>query len=169
MDYIASLGPGGVEGCFLCKLIQDAGEDEKNHVLWRSPQTVVLLNLFPYTSGHVLIAPTLHVGQPEDLPDATLLELMQRARDAKRVLEAALAAQGFNIGMNLGRCAGAGLPDHLHLHVVPRWSGDTNFMPVLGDVKVIPQSLDEVQRLFLAKAAELKLGPGGYSTSSERR
>ena len=105
----------------------------------------------------MLVAPLAHVGRLEDLPDAVLLESLQRTRDAQRVLQASLGAQGFNIGLNLGRCAGAGLPDHLHLHVVPRWSGDVNFMAVLGDVKVIPEALATVRRLFLAKAAELGL------------
>ncbi len=157
MEYIAGLGPHADGGCFLCQVITKPEEDEQHGVLWRSAQTLTLLNLFPYNSGHVLIAPLAHRAQPEDLSDDELLALMQRTRDVKRVLEAALNAQGFNIGINLGRCAGAGLPDHLHVHVVPRWSGDVNFMAVLGDVKVIPQSLAEVRRLFLAKAAALGL------------
>ncbi len=160
MEYIVGLGPGADSGCFLCQVVEKPAEDERNYVLWRSARTIVLLNLFPYSSGHVLVAPTGHLAEPEDLADDLMLELMQRMRDAKRVLQAALAAQGFNIGLNLGRCAGAGLPGHLHVHVVPRWSGDVNFMAVLGDVKVMPQSLPEVRRLFLAKAAELGL-PGG--------
>lgn len=159
MDYIHGLGTGDEDGCFLCDALQHPQHDELNNVLWRGPQTLVMLNRFPYTSGHVLIAPTAHVAELEDLPDDVLLELMQRTRDAKRVLQAALAAQGFNIGMNLERCAGAGLPEHLHVHVVPRWRGDTNFMPVLADVKVIPQSLAEVRRRFLEEAKELSLGP----------
>lgn len=158
MEYIASLGPNADNGCFLCRAIADPQADAENHVLWRCPQTLTLLNLFPYSTGHVLVAPTTHAGEPEDLPDAVLLEMMQRARDAKRVLQAAVDAQGFNIGINLGRCAGAGLPGHLHVHVVPRWNGDVNFMSVLGDVKVMPRTLVEVRRLFLEKAAELGLG-----------
>jgi ATP adenylyltransferase len=158
MEYIAGLGPGGAAGCFLCRVIENPQEDEQNNVLWRGRHTLTLLNLFPYSSGHVLVAPLAHAAEPEDLPDDDLCELMQRTRDAKRVLRAALDAQGFNIGMNLGRCAGAGLPDHLHMHVVPRWNGDVNFMAVLGDVKVIPQALVAVRQLFLAKARELGLG-----------
>ncbi len=158
MEYISGLGPDSNGECFLCQVIQHPQDDEQHHVLWRSAQTVVLLNLFPYSSGHVLVAPTAHLAEPEDLTDDVLLELMHRTRDAKRVLQAALNAQGFNLGINLGRCAGAGLPGHLHVHVVPRWNGDINFMAVLGDVKVMPQSLVDVHRLFLAKAAELGLG-----------
>ena len=159
MEYIAGLGPDGADECFLCRVIAQPQDDEQNNVLWRSRHTLVLLNRFPYCSGHVLIAPLAHAAEMEDLPDEVLLDLMLYTRDAKRVLQAAVDAQGFNIGLNLGRCAGAGLPDHLHVHVVPRWNGDINFMAVLGDVKVIPQSLVAVRLLFLAKAAELGLGP----------
>jgi len=88
MEYIASLGPNADNGCFLCRAIAAPQADAENHVLWRCPQTLTLLNLFPYSTGHVLVAPTTHVGEPEDLPDAVLLEMMQRARDAKRVLQA---------------------------------------------------------------------------------
>lgn len=156
MEYIGGLN-AGAEGCFLCRAAAHPEEDEPAYVLWRGPATITLLNRFPYSSGHVLIAPLTHVAELEDLPDDVLLELMQRTRDAKRVLQRAVAAQGFNIGMNLGHCAGAGLPGHLHQHIVPRWSGDTNFMAVLADAKVIPQSLAEVRRLFLAAGEELGL------------
>ena len=156
MEYIDSLDKGD-DTCFICRAHENPDADEQNYVLWRGERTITLLNRWPYSSGHVLVAPTAHMAEPEDLPDDVLLELMQKARDAKRVLQAALCSQGFNIGLNLGRCAGAGLPDHLHLHVVPRWAGDTNFMPVLDDVKVLPQSLGEVRRLFHAAARELGL------------
>lgn len=157
MEYIRTLRPDQTEECFLCRALANPQNDEQDHVLWRGPRTIAVLNRFPYSSGHTLVAPAPHVAQLEDLDDATLLELMQRTRDVRRVLEAALRAQGFNIGLNLGRCAGAGLPGHLHVHVVPRWNGDTNFMPVLGDVTVIPQSLREIRRLFLESAAGLGL------------
>ncbi len=155
MEYIDGIGAGAE--CFICQAVAHPEADERNHVLWRGSRTIVLLNRFPYSSGHVLIAPHLHVGEPERLPDDVLLELLRRTCDAKRVLQAALNAQGFNIGLNLGRCAGAGLPEHVHMHVVPRWGGDVNFMAVLADVKVIPQSLVNVRRLFLEKAAALGL------------
>jgi ATP adenylyltransferase len=157
MEYIDGLGLDEADGCFLCRALENPQDDEKNSVLWRSQHTLVLLNRFPYSNGHVLIAPAAHVAELEDLPDEVLLELLRRTRDVKRVLQAALRAQGFNIGINLGRCAGAGLLGHLHLHLVPRWNGDTNFMAVLGDVKVIPQSLIAVRRLFLSKAQEFGL------------
>lgn len=157
MQYIEELSAAAPGECFLCRVIARPDEDEKNYVLWRDPRALVLLNLFPYSSGHVLVAPSQHVAEPEDLADQDLLALARRVRDAKRVLQAALGAEGFNIGLNLGRCAGAGLPNHLHVHVVPRWNGDVNFMPVLADVKVIPQSLAAVRELFLSKASELGL------------
>ena len=149
MEYIRSLKEaGGANDCFICHAREHPDEDARNHVLARPGQTIVVLNRFPYSTGHTLIAPLLHVGQPEDLPDAVLGELMCRTRDVKRVLEKALGAQGFNIGINLGHCAGAGLPGHLHVHVVPRWNGDVNFMAVVGDVKVIPESLAALHERF---------------------
>ncbi|MBK9120817.1 MAG: HIT domain-containing protein [Phycisphaerales bacterium] len=157
MEYIDSLGTTD-EACFLCAAERSPEQDAANYVLWRGPSTIVLLNRFPYSSGHLLIAPREHRAAPEDLSDATLLELMQQARNLKQALAAALNAQGFNLGMNLGHCAGAGLPGHLHLHIVPRWAGDVNFMAVLADVKVIPQSLAKVRELILASADALRLG-----------
>jgi len=158
MEYIEGLEQARDSGqCFLCRYRDSPQDDGPNHVLWRSPLTLTVLNRFPYTSGHLLVAPTLHCGQPEELPEDMLLELARRVRDAKRVLQGILQAEGFNIGMNLGRCAGAGLPDHLHWHVVPRWTGDTNFMAVTGGVRVIPQALEEIDQKFRALAAQLGL------------
>lgn len=157
MEYIEELSTDTDKGCFLCRYHQAPADDHRNHVLWRSAKTLVALNRFPYSNGHVLVAPAAHQAQLEDLPDDVLAELMLRLRDVQRVLTRALNAQGFNIGMNVGRCAGAGLPDHLHWHVVPRWSGDTNFMPVLGDVKVMPQALEQVYEKFRAASAQLGL------------
>lgn len=157
MPYIDQLGGEDQAGCFLCRYRDEPAADASNHVLWRTPQTLVLLNRFPYTGGHLLIAPTAHVPQPEDLPESTLCELALRLRDAKRVLAEAFAAEGFNLGMNLGRCAGAGLPDHMHWHIVPRWTGDTNFMAVSGDVRVIPLALEEIYDRLRAAAGRLGL------------
>ena len=159
MEYIGGLSETEPGECFLCRALKQPTADEQNLVLWRGAHTLVMLNRFPYSSGHTLIAPIEHKPELEDFSDDVLLELMQRTRDVRRVLQAALNAQGFNVGINVGRCAGAGLPAHLHLHVVPRWSGDTNFMAVLADVRVIPQSLVEVRRLFLSTARQLGLGP----------
>ena len=124
--------------------MQDAppGDDRKNLVVHRAPDGVVLLNRFPYNSGHVMVAPRAHVGSLVDLDDDQTLGVMRLVRRSLAVLADAMAPDGFNTGVNLGRVAGAGIPDHVHFHVVPRWDGDTNFMPVLDAVKVIGEHLD---------------------------
>jgi ATP adenylyltransferase len=157
MQYIEGLAGRDEAGCFLCRYRETPADDDANHVLWRSAQTLVVLNRFPYSSGHLLVTPTAHQARLEDLSTDVRLELLQRICDAQRVLEVALKAQGFNIGMNLGHCAGAGLPDHLHWHIVPRWSGDTNFMSVLDDVKVIPEAIEQVCRKLRAAAVQIGL------------
>lgn len=156
MAYIEGLdGAPPITGCFLCHYRDHPGEDETNGVLWRTADTLVVLNRYPYTNGHVMVAPTQHCATLEELPDAVLCQLMLRMRDAKVVLTEAVAAQGFNIGINLGQCAGAGLPGHVHWHIVPRWGGDTNFMAVLGDVRLIPQALRALQQRFRETAERL--------------
>ena len=126
-------------GCFLCdpepELLVHAGE-----------HAVVVLNKYPYASAHVMVAPRRHVGDYRALTDAEGLEVHTLTRRTLAALAAAFAPQGFNVGWNLGRVAGAGLPGHVHLHLVPRWSGDTNYMPVLADVKVLPEHLLETRR-----------------------
>jgi ATP adenylyltransferase len=159
MAYIEALGAEDPQTCFLCHHHAHAELDVSQHVLWRTAQTLTLLNKFPYSTGHMLIAPAAHVARFEDLPESTLSELTLCLRDAQRVLQAAFHPHGFNVGMNVGRCAGAGLPDHLHWHIVPRWNGDTNFMPALGGVKVMPESLDQVYARVRAAAAQLGLPP----------
>jgi len=156
MEYIDSLSEGA-DTCFLCRYRDEADNDAKNFVIWRNRRTFAMLNLFPYTSGHGMVAPLDHVGQLEALDDETMLELMQGVRDFKNLLEHVVRAEGFNVGLNMGRCAGAGLPGHLHVHIVPRWEGDTNFMPVLGGVRVIPQSLGKLHALMVSAIEELGL------------
>lgn len=159
MEYIHSLEPGADdEECFLCRYWKDPSEDRQNRVVWRSQRTFVVMNRFPYTNGHMLISPADHVPDLGGLDDASLLEMTCAIRDAIRLLAETVSAQGFNAGINLGRCAGAGLPDHVHAHVVPRWSGDTNYMAVVGDVRVIPQSLDDLHERLTVSAARLGLG-----------
>lgn len=158
MEYIRSLG--GVQrddGCFLCRYWSEPAGDATNHVLWRGPSTFVVLNRFPYTNGHLLVALGAHKSELTDLADAELSELSRAIRDGTAILRQTLNPQGFNIGYNLGHCAGAGLPDHLHAHVVPRWAGDTNFMAVVGDARVIPDSLDALHAELVrtARAAGL--------------
>jgi ATP adenylyltransferase len=132
--------------CFLCRAAagyaDQAQADRHNLVLARDDQTVTLLNLYPYNNGHLLVAPLRHVSRLDELTPAEHLAAMQSLAGFTQRLERSIAAQGFNIGLNLGQIAGAGVPGHLHWHLVPRWSGDTNFMASLAGVRVIPQSLE---------------------------
>lgn len=165
MEYIRSLEAEEREsGCFLCRYRDQPDHDEDNHVIWRTPSTFVTMNRFPYTNGHLLVAYAGHKGDLEDLADEELDQMSRSLRDAVSVLRRALSPEGFNIGYNLGHCAGAGLPGHLHAHVVPRWSGDTNFMAVVGDSRVIPESLDAVYARLREVAEELGLRTGGGRT-----
>ena len=109
----------------------------------------MLLNAFPYAPGHVMVAPNRHVADLAELDDGELLELMQLAQRMATALTTAMSPHGFNVGLNLGQVAGAGIADHLHLHVVPRWEGDNNFMPVIGDIRVIPQALEETRKVLI--------------------
>ena len=131
------------DGCVFCYAL--AAGDE-GLVVHRGRLAFVLLNRFPYTSGHLMVAPVRHVGEYGELEDDEALELHALTRSALGALAQAYAPQGYNVGWNLGRVAGAGVLDHIHLHVVPRWAGDTNFMPVLADVRVIPEALADTRR-----------------------
>ncbi len=131
-------------GCFLCTAAQ-SGDDERHLVVHRGERAFVVLNKFPYSSGHLLVAPLAHGLSFEELDDATALEIHRLGTAALQALRDAYGPEGFNLGWNIGRIAGAGVPDHGHLHVVPRWSGDTNFMPVLGDTKVLPEYLGQTR------------------------
>jgi ATP adenylyltransferase len=136
------------DGCFLCAAAE--GDDEELLVVHRGERAFVLLNRFPYASGHVMVAPVRHGVPFEELDDAEVVEVHRLAADALAALRAAMRPDGFNLGWNFGRAAGAGVTDHVHLHVVPRWSADTNFMPVLADVKVIPEHLRDTRRKLAA-------------------
>jgi len=135
-------------GCVFCDAA--AGGDEERLVVHRGERAFVLLNKFPYASGHLMVAPYTHTGRLGDLSDDEALEVHRLAAAALDVLAKAMHPQGYNLGWNLGRIAGAGVVDHVHLHVVPRWAGDTNFMPVLADVKVIPEALEDTRTKLAA-------------------
>ena len=139
-QYVSHADEG--DGCFLCAHAA-SDDDATDHVLYRAARTFIVLNAFPYNSGHLMVAPLRHVGDMGELETGELHELMEETRHSVGVLERGLGPDGFNVGMNLGRVAGAGLPGHLHVHVVPRWGGDTNFMPVVGETKVMPELLAE--------------------------
>ena len=128
-------------GCLFCRVIEHPDDKDAALVVWRPEGALVLLNKFPYNPGHAMVAPVAHLGGLEDLDDAQTTHLMRAVSRTITVIKALMKPEGFNIGANIGRVAGAGIPDHVHLHVVPRWNGDTNFMPVLGDVKVVNEHL----------------------------
>ena len=144
MAYIAPKTPASQE-CIFCAL-PAAHRDEENHILYRGEHCFMMLNRYPYNPGHLMIAPYQHVSSIEKLESATLAELMSQAQLALRALRQTMQPDGFNLGINDGKVAGAGIADHVHMHVVPRWNGDTNFMPIIADVKVIPESLDNTYR-----------------------
>ena len=138
LEYIKGPKMGG---CIFCAM-PSRGQDQETRIVHRGGRSYLVLNAFPYNSGHLMAVPFRHVAFPHELDDAELIDLHRMVDLAIKVLQEAYAPDGFNIGMNLGRAAGAGIADHLHIHIVPRWAGDTNFMPVLADVKVIPEFLD---------------------------
>ena len=142
IGYIQGLDKG--EGCFICNCLSSGEDDDEKLVLWRTELSIVILNRFPYNNGHLLIAPARHVAELGEAEDSELLEMTKLIRESQKALGLAIKPHGFNVGLNLGRCAGAGLPGHLHIHVVPRWDGDTNFVSVCSDTKVISQSLAEL-------------------------
>ena len=141
IEFIAAPKP---DGCIFCDLPAQEGEesDRRNLVAHRSPSSFTLLNRFPYNAGHVMVVPRAHVAALEDLPAADFADLHEELRRAVAALREAYRPEGFNLGMNLGTVAGAGITDHLHYHVVPRWGGDTSFMPVLSDTKVMVEHLE---------------------------
>jgi ATP adenylyltransferase len=145
LDYVTQEKPGG---CIFCDKPQ-AGDDRATHIVHRGALAYVMLNTYPYNNGHVMVAPFAHLSCLEDLPPATLHEMMDLAQQCVRAFKAVFHPDGLNLGFNLGAAAGAGIKDHLHMHLVPRWAGDTNFMPVIADVRVIPQSLDQTYEVLM--------------------
>jgi ATP adenylyltransferase len=140
----AYVGVDQPPGCFLCALQAAPEEDDRrNLVLYRQPDVFLLLNRFPYSPGHLLVAPRSHIGDFDKLSSELRDHLFALVQRAASVLSKLYATGGMNIGMNLGRVAGAGVPDHLHVHVVPRWAGDSNFMTVISETRVLPESLDQ--------------------------
>jgi len=129
-------------GCIFCKIAREK-KDKKNYVLFRGKWNYVLLNNYPYNSGHLMVVPFKHVKNLEDLTDEELYEHFKIVRESVKNLKKVFKPEGFNIGINIGRIAGAGVENHIHTHIVPRWSGDTNYMPVIADTKVIPEALKQ--------------------------
>jgi ATP adenylyltransferase len=134
------------KGCIFCTLAKEPKAGIKNLILYRGERTFIVLNKFPYTGGHLLVVPNRHVGVLERLTGAEALELMHLCQTAVAVMKKTIKPDAFNLGMNLGRSAGAGIPGHLHMHIVPRWSGDSNFMPIVGKTRVHSIPLEKIYR-----------------------
>jgi ATP adenylyltransferase len=143
MDYILSEDKEG--GCIFCPG-EDRNRDEGRLILYVGSMTMVMMNRFPYINGHLLVAPVRHVPDFEGLSDEEALALLQILRKSIGILKTVMVPEGFNVGLNLGKVAGAGVKEHLHFHIVPRWDGDTNYMTVLGDVRVIPEHIEETYK-----------------------
>jgi len=148
--FVTSVGPSGSSpsGCVFCALLASGLPDEDTHIVWRHDGglAVAILNLYPYTGGHLMVMPTRHVGEIEALTGDESRAVWDGATDAVRALKAAYRPDAMNLGANLGRAAGAGVPGHFHLHVVPRWNGDTNFMTTVADARVLPEALRDTGR-----------------------
>ena len=157
---MAHLGkPVQEEGCIFCRARDARGEDRERLVLARSEHSLIMINRYPYTSGHLLVAAARHTAELDDFSEPELLDLMQGVVRARALLQEVARPDGFNIGINLGKAAGAAVEDHLHIHVVARWKGDTNFMTVNADVRVIPEGLQALyDRLSVAIGQERRTG-----------
>jgi ATP adenylyltransferase len=156
IDYIKGERP---EGCVLCNALASR-DDRESLVLLRGVDAFVLLNRYPYTNGHLMIAPKSHLGSVAAIRPEVWTEIMTLMQVGVRALEAVSSPHGFNIGLNVGRAAGAGVEDHLHLHVVPRWNGDVNFMPVLAETRVINQHIEETYAALVEALAKLQAPAG---------
>lgn len=140
-----------MSACVLCQLHADRGNDEANFVVHRGTTSFVVLNLYPYVSGHILIAPYQHLGELDAADKSVTDEMMDLSKRCQTVLRDVYHPDGFNLGMNLGSAAGAGIADHIHLHVLPRWNGDTNFMTTVSDTRVLPEDLRTTYTKLLSR------------------
>jgi len=152
IEYVT--GPKDGE-CIFCAAAASSRADSPDAPIDRTEDCITILNTFPYAPGHVMVAPIRHVATLEDLDEDEMLDTMRLARRSILAIRAAMNPDGFNVGLNLGKVAGAGIADHLHLHVVPRWNGDTNFMPLLADTHVIPQALEATRAILADAIAQL--------------
>ncbi len=147
IEYIQTEKP---EGCILCEKPRES-DDARNYILYRGDKNFIILNSYPYNPGHLMVAPYRHVATPENLTEEERREHFEIVSRSIKVLRQVFNPGGFNIGMNLGKVAGAGIDDHFHTHVVPRWLGDTNFMPVLADTRVLPEALADTYQKLVGK------------------
>jgi ATP adenylyltransferase len=160
MEYIEQSEPA--PDCLFCALFR-SDNDEQNHVVYRRDHAFVVLNRYPYNSGHLMVVPDQHAGSVYRLDPSVATDMVAVSQLAVRVLEEVMQPHGFNLGINQGKVAGAGIEDHIHMHVVPRWNGDTNFMPVLAETKVLPEMLTttaaKLRPVFARLAPDHPVGP----------
>lgn len=145
-----------VEGCIFCEKPAEA-EDRANYLLYRGEHTYILMNIYPYSNGHLMVAPYAHVARLTDLDQEARIEIMELATLCTQLLTRSMNPAGFNLGANIGKAAGAGFDEHFHMHIVPRWLGDTNFMPVVSDTRVIPESLDDTYERLQKALDEIRI------------
>jgi ATP adenylyltransferase len=158
LDYIKTVSDGP-SACFLCEAAKNPDHDAANLVLARSPLCLLMLNKYPYVNGHLLIAPYRHAPTPVECTPEERAQTMELITLGQQALALAMNPQGFNIGFNVGRCAGAGVPGHIHAHIVPRWNGDINFITILGNVRIIPQAIEQAYAQLKAAIATLQKQP----------
>lgn len=154
MEYIQKVSDGPKE-CFFCRGSRETDKDELHLVLLRGAHSMLMLNKFPYVNGHLLVAPYRHAATLEECEKEARAEMMELLVVGQKALSRAMNPQGFNVGMNIGQMAGAGVPGHVHAHVVPRWNGDVNFMTVVGNVRIIPQSVEMAYKLLKEAVGKL--------------
>ncbi len=157
MSYIEKIA-GKVSRCFFCEAAKN-NDDKNNYVVYRSKYSIALLNIYPYNNAHVMVAPIRHVPSIELLTDEELLDLMKVVNIVLKAIRMEYKPDGFNLGLNIGRTAGAGIESHVHIHIVPRWAGDTNFMPVLAKTKVIPEDLEKTWERLKKAIQSISLTP----------
>jgi len=153
LAYIRQIPP---KGCFLCRALKSKAGDEKSFLVYRGRHNFVILNLFPYNNGHIMVVPNRHIKTIEELRPDEEKEFMFLLKNSVRILRKTLNPQGFNVGINIGKAAGAGLKNHIHMHIVPRWTGDTNFVPAICKTKIISQSLEQLYGLLYAEFKKIK-------------
>jgi ATP adenylyltransferase len=157
LDYIKSVADGPKE-CFLCAAAKAPELDDANLVLARTSNCLLMLNKYPYVNGHLLVAPYRHVPTPVECEPADRAQMMELLTLGQQALDLAMNPQGYNIGFNIGKCAGAGVPGHIHAHIVPRWNGDINFMTIIANVRIIPQAMEEAFKQLKEAVGKLRSG-----------
>jgi len=165
LDYIKKLSTGPKE-CFICNAAKSPEHDETNLILTRTPHCLLMLNRYPYVNGHLLATPYRHAAMLTECTPEERAELMELLVLGQEALQLAMNPQGYNIGLNIGRCSGAGVPGHIHAHIVPRWNGDINFITTIGNIRIIPQAIEEAYRQLKEALTKLEIRNSKFETNS---